>query len=231
MKNLRSIFTTFFQILVRPTFYLILKIFCRVEVHGAENLLSVKKVILAPNHICEFDPVTVGSCIPFRYLRYLPIFFTSLPSNYYKNKDRFGCRSYFYRQEWFFKMLGAYPVDKEKKNYEVSLKYHLEILNDGYSILMFPEGRMYKNGEKGKIRGGTAFASEKTNTPIVPVFIKISSEPSLKNFLLGKRKIKVFYGKPLLASDLLPDFNHIEKESRYREVMKKIMMDYRESII
>lgn len=229
MKNSKSIFPTFFQIIVRPIFRLILKFFSGLEVHGAKNLLLQKKVIFASNHISEADPVTVGSCIPFRYLRYLPIFFTSLPGSYYK-KERFGWRSFFYRQEWFFKMLGAYPVDKNKKNYELSLKYHLEILEEGYSVLMFPEGKMSKDGEMGRIHGGAVYLSKTTKTPIVPVYIKIDLFEKRKNFVFCRKQIKIFYGKPIEVELLFEELSHIDEGLRYREVMKTIFDDFKKEV-
>jgi len=226
MNKTKAFFPIVFQVLVRPTFFLLLKIFCRVEIHGRENLSSVKKAIFAPNHVGELDAVIVGSCIPFRYWNFLPMFFTSLPGEYYKDKEKFGWRSYFYK-EWFFKMLGAYPIKKNVKNYSESLDRHIKILNRGYSVLIFPEGKMSEDGKAGIVHGGVAFVSDVTDTPIIPVYIKGHFRMKFSDLLFRRRKLKVHYGRPVKIKPLLSKRLDVGEDKRYREAVKELLYDFR----
>lgn len=214
---------------VKPSFYLMMKFFCRLEVHGRENLLKNKKVILAPNHVNEIDAVITGSAIPLRYLRFLPIFFTSLPGEYYKDRNKFGWRSYLYK-EWFFKVLGSYPIKKNVKNYAQSLEKHIKILQRGYSVLIFPEGKMGNNEEPGEVHGGVAYVAEATNSKIIPIQIKGHLKMGFLDFFLRRRKLYVYYGKPVDIKPLLERRSDQPVEIRYREAVKEMLSNFRDDI-
>ena len=45
----------------------------------------------------------------------------------------------------------------------------IEVINNGYSAIIFPEGTRSKTGEIGEFKGGAFKVAQKTGAPIIPV--------------------------------------------------------------
>lgn len=45
----------------------------------------------------------------------------------------------------------------------------IEVIRNGYSAIIFPEGTRSKNGEIGEFKGGAFKVAQKTGTPVIPV--------------------------------------------------------------
>jgi 1-acyl-sn-glycerol-3-phosphate acyltransferase len=66
--------------------------------------------------------------------------------------------------------LGAIPIDRSKVNRR-SADLATALLDDRWSLLIFPEGGRSPDGWGQPFRGGAAFLSIRTGTPVVPVHI------------------------------------------------------------
>ena len=144
-------------------------IFCHFEVRGAHNLKGINQAIFAVNHSSELDPIIVTAALnPLG--RFAPLFYLSGPSENF-NDPAFKWRRHLYSSKWFFRAWGAYPHSPGTRDYAHSLKYHIQILADGGSLCIFPEGGLTKTGELGLPRGGVTYLSHNCNVPIVPVAI------------------------------------------------------------
>ncbi|NIQ00203.1 MAG: hypothetical protein GWM98_07040, partial [Nitrospinaceae bacterium] len=99
----------------------------------------------------------------------------------------------------FFQWLGAYPTRPGTRDYEQSLAAHIEILSCGRSIQIFPEGKKSIDGViRGPARGGVAFLSWRTNTPVVPVAISGAHRTTLTDFFLRRKRYRLTFGKPIM---------------------------------
>ncbi len=182
-----------------------LKIFFRFKVYGKKetvNLLREYKlqergILFAPNHISEWDVLVVRFALPF-IIPIMPMYYVSMTREHYQD-EKFGWRKYFYGGT-FFKILGAYPAYKGIRDYQASLINHIELLENGKAICIFPEGKMgMETFKPGEAKGGIGFLAEYTNTDIIPVQLK-----GLRNI----NWFKVFtFQRPII-------------EVRYREVVK-----------
>lgn len=187
----------FLQKLIWIPTRIILKFFVRLEIVGLENLKGINtNVIFACNHTSELDPIVLPASLPF-FSRFSPIFYTSRSKGFYNNS---GWRSFFYGGN-FFKAWGSYPVFVGLKDYEKSMKYHIDIVNDGGNVCVFPEGRITIDGNIQPAKGGVAYLAYKTKKPIVPVKLEGAYGISLALFFSRKRKIKIVFGKPLNIID------------------------------
>lgn len=200
--------------------------FAGLKVEGAENLKSLPRgAIFAANHTTEADPIIMT--LLFKPLsRHLPLFFVSREKTYY---GWHGWRKLLYGGA-FFKMWGAYPAYAGTKDYEVSLRNHIGLLNDGCSVCIFPEGKRNFDGVVREARGGVAYLAHRTGCPVVPVALSGVTGLTLKNLLLRRHRIVIKIGKPLLHDDIFGKENligHKFKDNMFRAgaavVMSKVV--------
>ena len=133
-----------------------------------------KGYMICSNHIHTFDPILLGS-------------FTKRPISFMGKKELFEKPIF----GWFFKKLGAFPVDREKGDIG-ALKVAIEILNSNHVLSIFPEGTRSKTGEIGEFKRGAALIASRAEVPIVPVRI-------VGNYkLFSKMELRI--GEPLYAT-------------------------------
>ena len=190
----------FLQTIAWPAGWVFTRFFLNIKIIGYENISNIKSpVIFAVNHTSEIDPIIVTSALP-PLSSFLPMYYTSLEKNFYK---KYGIRAKIFYGGLFFKAWGAYPVQRGIKNYETSLKYHVDILeNKKGSVCFFPEGGITKDGNLQEFKGGVAYLAHRTKTPIVPVHISGIYKISKKDFFLRKRKAIISFGAPVRNEDV-----------------------------
>jgi long-chain acyl-CoA synthetase len=157
-----------------PTWVLPLgRIFARIKVEGLENLEGIRTpVIFAANHQSHFDtPVILDSLPPrFRY-RVAP----AMAKEFFKAHfypDQFGRRAWFtnslnyYLAALFF---NAFPLPQREAGTRQTLRYIGDLLANGYSVLIFPEGRRTETGAIGRFQPGVGMIASRLEVPVVPV--------------------------------------------------------------
>ncbi|KND49180.1 MAG: hypothetical protein AB203_02170 [Parcubacteria bacterium C7867-008] len=190
---------SFFPSLLQRIAWLPLRIlfswFGSLQVKGIENLqISKGPIIIASNHVSELDPLLIVASIPF-FSRHLPLFYVSRVKGQYGK----GLRNLVYGG-LLFKMLGAYPAYTGLHNYEEALRHHIQILESGGSVGIFPMGGIVLKGTDQKPKGGVVYLSQSTRAQIVPVSIKGLEGITIKQFFRVRPKILVTYGKPIESS-------------------------------
>ena len=166
------------MIIKRAIFFLtrlFFKIFFKAEVRGIENIPSNEPLIIASNHISNYDPPAILS---FASLKRDEIYVVA-KEELFKNKI-FG---------YFLKQMGAIPIDR--KNPQISsIKKSIEILRNKKTLLIFPEGTRRKEKDINP-KDGISFIAYKTGAKIIPVKISIVKN----NSKLGK--IIIVFDKPI----------------------------------
>lgn len=185
---------TLMWLIARPLLF----IFAGLRVYGKENLEDVDgNAIIAMNHVSQLDPImipaTLGATSPL-----MPVFSVAREKEFYKGIK--GVGRYFYGG-FLFRMLGAYPVILASGDYETSLKPHINILEKGESLGIFPEGRRTKNGEIGEAKAGVAYLLWRTGIPVIPVAFHGHYQMRPRHFFSRRHTISVLYGKPFQKSD------------------------------
>lgn len=199
---------------------LLFNVFCHFEVRGREHLKGIEQAIFAVNHSSELDPIIITAALnPLG--RFAPLFYIAGPSERFRDSS-FGWRRHLYSSKWFFRAWGAYPHISGHKNYEYSLQHHKQILDDGGSVVIFPEGFITKSGELGEPRGGVIYLSHATSVPIVPVAISGVYKMNAKGFLSRKRTMILEFGKPVMATHLLPKDVSIDPAEHYKPAATKV---------
>lgn len=118
---------------------------------GTDNIPREGPVIIAVNHISNWDPVVVALVLdrPIHYIAKAELF---------KNKIL---------GKLLIK-LHAFPVNRGKADRR-AIRQALLILEEGKILGIFPEGSRNKTGEDIKAQSGIALFALKSGAPIVPV--------------------------------------------------------------
>ncbi len=141
------------------------------------------KVILCCNHYSNWDAV-LYNVYNFKKPRFLA------------KKELFEGKF----MNWFMRGVGAFPIDREANDI-TAIKNCMKFLKEGKQLFIFPEGTRLVNDEEvlGEIKSGVSLIAVKTQTPIVPIWIR--NRPKLFRrsvYYVGKPfELSEFYGQRL----------------------------------
>lgn len=200
------------QGIIQLTTLIFFKVFFSFKIIGNEKALKElleartheKGILFAPNHISEWDAIMVRIALPFRAFLF-PLYYVAMTKDHYQY-EKFGWRKYLYGGT-LFKMLGAYPAYLGMRDYQASLVNHIELLEYGKSVCIFPEGKISVNTLKpAEPKGGIGFLAEYTSTDIIPV--KLSGLERIswgKVFTFQKPTVTVEYKEIVRITDVLQE--------------------------
>jgi len=177
---------------------LILVLFGHLEIYGLENLGPIKgNAIFAMNHSSEIDPFMVPASLPF-WSRFSPLFYATRERSFY---DRSGWRKYMFGG-LFINSWGGYTALAGLHDYSKSLAVHSDIIRDGHSFCVFPEGGITPDGTLQPGKGGVAYLADVGQCPIVPVGVSGSYNTSVRDFFMGRKRIRISFGTPIYPDEL-----------------------------
>lgn len=113
-----------------------------------------KNCILVSNHMSLIDFVLCILCFPCRTIRFL------IAEVLYNKGKLFA---------WFLGALGGIKVDRDAKSFDF-VSDALEVLDNGGTVGVFPQGRLPVNGCRFPFTVSTAFIATHTDAPIIPVY-------------------------------------------------------------
>ena len=121
----------------------------RIKIEGRENIPDAGCLIIS-NHVSFMDPTTVGWAIP-REIYYL------------------GRKTLFKPPfwSWFLPICNVLPIDRDGHDI-TGLRRIIKKLQDGHSVLLFPEGTRSPDGNLQPAELGAALIAVKANVPILP---------------------------------------------------------------
>jgi 1-acyl-sn-glycerol-3-phosphate acyltransferase len=134
-----------------------------------------------------------------------PLLLTSLPSPWRHHAVVGAAADYFFGTRITGAIsalvIGAIPIDRAKIS-RASTDLARDLLNEGWSLVVFPEGGRSPDGWGQPFRGGAAFIAKRTNTPVVPVHIEGTGRILRK----GKStptpsRTTVTFGEPMYCRD------------------------------
>ncbi|OQB16371.1 MAG: 1-acyl-sn-glycerol-3-phosphate acyltransferase [Candidatus Omnitrophica bacterium ADurb.Bin205] len=135
-------------------FFVILKLFFRLEIKGKENIPQNGPAVLVANHFSLLDPFVV-TCCTNRIIHWL------VASWVFRIKPF----SFFAKRVPFFK------VEPGKGNNKEALKQAANLLSQHRIVGVFPEGKLSRNGELNPFLSGAAYIGIKSKAPIIPLYI------------------------------------------------------------
>ena len=114
------------------------------------------------------------------------------------------------------------PLDRENPREAIkTINYGVELLKQGYSLAIFPEGTRSKDGKLGEFKKGSLKLATKSKVPIVPVIIDRAYTSFEKDKKFKPSKIKVTFGKAINTAELTR-----EQEKTLNEDIRAIIQSY-----
>jgi len=163
--------------------------FGRIEVSGRENLPRSGPVILAPTHRSRWDAIVVpfaaGHHITKRHLRFMV-----------SADEVTGL------QGWFIKRMGGFPINTNRPAI-ASLRHGVELLEQGETLVIFPEGNIFREPHVQPLKPGLArlaiqaeISHPHLGVNIVPMSIRYSDP-----FVHWRTDVQIQIGTPISVVD------------------------------
>jgi long-chain acyl-CoA synthetase len=159
-----------------PTWILpIARMFVSLDVRGLEHLADLSgPVIFAANHQSHLDTPMILQALPERWrYRLAPAMAKEFfKAHFYPAQFPVGVRltnslNYYLASAFF----NAFPLPQRETGTRQTLRYIGDLIGQGYSILIFPEGRRTDKGEISRFQPGVAMIAARLDVPVVPVRI------------------------------------------------------------
>jgi long-chain acyl-CoA synthetase len=153
----------------------LVRVFAWVRAEGLENLKSLEgPVIFASNHQSYFDGPSILMAMPARW-RYgtsiaarKEFFDPHFEPDRYPFGERFTNTLNYLLASLFFNI---FPLPQRQAGTKQSLEYIGDLANEGWSTLIFPEGRMTDTGEIEEFQPGVGMLAARLGMKVVPVRI------------------------------------------------------------
>lgn len=175
----------------------IFRLIYRIEVNGKNNIPKEGRLVLCSNHSHIFDPIIISMVFP-------------RPIHWMAKKQLFKNKLF----SAFLNKLGAFPVDREESDLS-AIKNSLRVLKEEGVLGIFPEGTRVKKINLENAKPGVALIGVKSQSFILPVFIKGKFKPF--------SKIEVYFGQPI-------DYSKMNSKGLATEDYYKLSKDILKSI-
>jgi long-chain acyl-CoA synthetase len=147
--------------------------FAWLNVSGLENLRALNTpVIFASNHQSHFDAPSILAALPAKWrYRLAPaaakeFFDAHFHPARHSAMERFTNGLNYSLASLVF---NVFPLPQREAGTREALRYAGGLVADGYSILIFPEGRRTDAGEIGRFQPGVGMLAKRLGVPVVPV--------------------------------------------------------------
>ena len=179
----------------------------RRQLLGAEHLHAEPQGILVANHLSSLDILVLGSFLrrDFRWLAKSELFKVPFSG-------------------WYLSSAGHIRVHRgeqaSSRNKSIREQIH-RVMNNGASVLFFPEGTRSRDGQLKPFRLGAFLAAVRENKPIIPLVIRGTHElmvPGAKDLNINQdRECSVTVLTPIPAS-AAGEGDEVERAKRLRDL-------------
>jgi long-chain acyl-CoA synthetase len=111
------------------------------------------------------------------------------------------------RKAWFTNSLNyylsalffnAFPLPQREAGARQTLRYIGEVIESGFSVLIFPEGRRSAAGEIDRFRPGVGMIASRLGVPVVPVRLEGLDKVLHSSWKMAKPgRVRVAFGAPM----------------------------------
>ncbi len=181
---------------------------CKVKYKGLENLMEEPCIFIA-NHSSHLDIMCVYKAVIQRYG--------------YEKVRKVCCLAAKELVEQkamkkIFYTLGAIPVERRGNATKSLFTLNKYMREDGYSVVIFPEGTRTRTRKIGRFTNGVASIAIANNVPVIPIGIKGTFEiwPAKSNrphLSIPRKAVNVSIGEPMYPNGLeVKEFTRLLKE-------------------
>ena len=207
-----------------PAFLLPLtRVFAWIEVEGLQHLNDVDgPVIFASNHQSHMDVPVIFAALPGRWRRRVA---TAMAKEFFKAHffpdehppvQRLLKGLEYYLSSAFF---NAFPLPQREAGARQTLRYAGELISDGFSILIFPEGKRTEQGEIAPFRPGVGMMASKLGVDVIPVRLDGVDRVLHQKWKMAKPgHVSVSFGTPMrLSGD-----DYVKLASKVEDAVRKL---------
>lgn len=153
-----------------------------LRVTGVRNIPPRGAVLLACNHISDWDPPVLG-CSFNRTIHFMA------------KKELFSGRL----PSYLFGHLNAFPLDRRGLDRQ-AVRTCLDLLARGLAVAVFPEGTRSRDGRQLQPKPGIGLLAVRSGAPILPA--RVSGTDRLLDSLLRRTRFRVAFGRMILPSEV-----------------------------
>ncbi len=179
------------------------KLFAHIEVDGLEHLRQIKgPVVFASNHQSHMDVPVILAALPGNWRAQIA---TAMAKEFFKAhffpsehtwRERMTNSLNYYLAACYF---NAFPLPQREAGARQTLKYIGELLGEGWSVLLFPEGVRSENEEIKKFRGGIGMIASRLDVPVIPIRVSGVNKVLHPKWKMARPgPVRVTFGRPLL---------------------------------
>jgi long-chain acyl-CoA synthetase len=191
------------------------RMFAWIRVEGRSHLAGIEgPVIFASNHQSYMDTPIILAALPPRWrYRVSPAmareFFTPhfFPADYGWFAWLTNSINYYLAALIF----NGFPLPQREAGTRQTLRYIGEIIDDGFSVLIFPEGHHTDTGEIDQFRPGVGMIASRLDVPVVPVWLEGVERVLHRTWHMARPgRVRVVFGKPMRLTG--PDYEGLASQ-------------------
>ena len=130
-----------------------------LDVRGLENIVGSGPFVFVANHSSNLDTPLVLAALPSRIRQRLVV--AAAMDNFFMDSWK-AFRTVL--------MFNAIPIDRHKVNRR-SAQQTLELVQDRWNLLIYPEGGRTPDGNLHEFKGGAAYVAQRSQAIVIPTYI------------------------------------------------------------
>jgi long-chain acyl-CoA synthetase len=180
------------------------RFFAKCEVSGLDHLESVRgPAVFASNHQSYFDTAAILASLPRKWRRRIA---PAMWKEYFE--PHFHPERHRFRERWANSVLywlvtllfNAFPVPQSEKGVRESVRYMGELVEEGWSILIFPEGGRYRDMHP--FFPGVGMIASRLHLPVIPIRLRGTGEVLPPDASWPRRgRVEIKMGAAIFARD------------------------------
>ena len=199
------------------------RVFAWITVEGLQNLQHIQgPVIFAANHQSHLDGPVILAALPGRWRRRVS---TAMAKEFFK--------AHFFpeqhtRMQWFTNSLNywlaaayfnTFPLPQREVGARQTLRYVGDLITEGFSILIFPEGKRTDRGEIAPFRPGVGMMASRLDVPVIPVRLEGVERVLHRSWKMATPgRVRVIFGAPMR----LTGYNYVDLTSQVEDAVRKL---------
>jgi long-chain acyl-CoA synthetase len=199
------------------------RVFAWISVKGSQNLQNLHgPVIFAANHQSHMDVPVILAALPGRWRRRVA---TAMAKEFFKAhffpeqyspSQRFTRSLEYYLSAAFF---NTFPLPQREVGARQTLRYAGDLVSDGFSVLIFPEGKRTDHGEIAPFRPGVGMMAARLGVPVIPVRLEGVDRVLHQKWKMAKPgRVSVTFGAPMqLTGD-----DYADLTARVEDAVRKL---------
>ena len=175
------------------------RIFAHIRAEGLANLEGLAPpVIFASSHQSYMDGPAIMAALPARWrYRVAPAVRKEFFHEHFHGRSFTNSLNYYLGSLFF----NIFPLPQHEPGALSTLRYMGELANDGWCILIFPEGKMTREGEIAPFQPGVGMIASKLAVPVIPVRIDGLHHVLHQTWRLARMgRVRIAFGPPLHLS-------------------------------